>query len=155
LSNKGELLVKIKPDCLFVGGGQPGQSQLLPPPASGEDTVAPNVEKAERDTNAIWTLFNRKVACGIGFIAFKGLATWPVPSLTSRPQQVEHGKGKVGGIQKERTRTTNGEDRRSGNWPKTTIFSPVDGTVTKMNSQSGRTSHRNGANADRNMIISE
>jgi len=113
--------VKIKPDVYVAAVSQAKASYASS--CAGEAQSAANVEKAEADYERNLELFNRKLLAASDFIAFKALRDVARAQFESATNQVEMAKASV--------------DSAEEQLAKTTIFSPVDGTVTKLNSQLG------------------
>ncbi len=121
LVNKGDLLVKIKPDVYVAAVNQSKASYASS--LAGEAQSAANVEKAEADYDRNQELFNRKLLSASDFIAFKVARDVARAQFESATNQVNMARASVDSAQEELA--------------KTTIFSPVDGTVTKLNSELG------------------
>jgi len=119
--NKGDLLVKIKPDVYVAAVNQSKASYASS--LAGETQSAASVEKAEADYERNLELFNRKLLSASDFIAFKVARDVARAQFQSATNQVNMAKASVDSAEEELA--------------KTTIFSPVDGTVTKLNSQLG------------------
>jgi len=121
LVNKGDLLVKIKPDVYVAAVSQSKASYASS--LAGEAQSAAGVEKAEADYDRNLELFNRKLLSASDFIAFKVSRDVARAQFESATNQVNMAKASVDSAEEELA--------------KTTIFSPVDGTVTKLNSELG------------------
>lgn len=119
--NKGDLLVKIKPDVYVAAVSQARASYASS--RAGEAQSAANVEKAEADYERNLELFNRKLLSASDFIAFKAARDVVRAQFEGATNQVNMAKASV--------------DSAEEQLAKTTIFSPVAGTVTKLNSQLG------------------
>jgi len=121
LVNKGDLLVKIKPDVYVAAVNQTKASYASS--LAGEAQSAASVEKAEADYERNLELFNHKLLSASDFIAFKVARDVSRAQFESATNQVNMARASV--------------DSAEEQLAKTTIFSPVDGTVTKLNSQLG------------------
>jgi HlyD family secretion protein len=121
LVKKGDLLVKIKPDVYVAAVNQSKASYASS--LAGEAQSAASVEKAEADYDRNLELFNRKLLSASDFIAFKVARDVARAQFESATNQVNMAKASVDSAEEELA--------------KTTIFSPVDGTVTKLNSELG------------------
>jgi len=119
--NKGDLLVKIKPDVYVATVNQSKASYASS--LAGEAQSAASVEKAVADYERNLELFNRKLLSDSDFIAFKVARDVARAQFQSATNQVNMARASV--------------DSAEEQLAKTTIFSPVDGTVTKLNSQLG------------------
>jgi HlyD family secretion protein len=121
LVKKGDLLVKIKPDVYVAAVNQSKASYASS--LAGEAQSAASVEKAEADYERNEELFNRKLLSASDFIAFKVARDVARAQFESATNQVNMAKASV--------------DSAEEQLAKTTIFSPVNGTVTKLNSELG------------------
>jgi HlyD family secretion protein len=121
LVKKGGLLVKIKPDVYVAAVNQSKASYASS--LAGEAQSAASVEKAEADYDRNQKLFDRKLLSASDFIAFKVARDVARAQFESATNQVNMARASV--------------DSAEEQLAKTTIFSPVDGTVTKLNSQLG------------------
>jgi HlyD family secretion protein len=121
LVKKGGLLVKIKPDVYVAAVNQSKASYASS--LAGEAQSAASVEKAEADYDRNLKLFDRKLLSASDFIAFKVARDVARAQFESATNQVNMAKASVDSAEEELA--------------KTTIFSPVDGTVTKLNSELG------------------
>ena len=118
---KGDLLLKIKPDFVLAALNQARanyQSSL-----AGKTTAAANLEKAEADYKRNEELFNRKLISESDFATFKVGRDVARAQAESAGHQVEVAKAAV--------------DSAQDSLDKTTIVAPLDGTVSKLNSQLG------------------
>ena len=118
---KGDLLVKINPDIYIAGVNQAkaGYESSLAAKAS----AAANLEKAEADYKRNEELFNRKLLSESDFIGFKSARDVARAQLDSADGQVNVAKAAVDSAKEQLARTT--------------IVSPLDGTISKLNSQLG------------------
>ena len=121
LVNKGDLLVKIKPDVYVAAVSQSKASYASS--VAGLAQSAANAEKAGADYERNLELFNQKLLSESDFVGFKAARDVALAQLESATNQVKMAKA--------------GVDSAEEQLAKTTIFSPVTGTVTKMNSQLG------------------
>ena len=118
---KGDLLLKINPDVYVASLNQAKanyESSL-----AGKTSATANVEKADTDYNRNLELFNRKLLSESDFIGFKVARDVAKAQLESADDQVNVAKAAV----------DNAQDLLN----KTTIVSPLDGTITTLNSQLG------------------
>ena len=121
LVNKGDLLVKIKPDVYVAALNQAKASYASS--VAGEAQSAANMEKAEADYDRNLELFNRKLLSASDFIGFKAARDVARAQLESATNQVNMAMAGVDSAQEELA--------------KTTIFSPITGTITRLNSEVG------------------
>jgi HlyD family secretion protein len=119
--HKGDLLVKINPDIYVAALNQAkaGYESSLAAKAS----ATANLEKAQADYTRNLELFNRKLLSESDFIAFKSARDVAKAQLDSADDEVNVSKAGVDTAQEELKRTT--------------IVSPLDGTISKLNSQLG------------------
>jgi HlyD family secretion protein len=118
---KGDLLVKINPDIYVAGLNQAkaGYEQSL----AGKTTAVANLEKAETDYTRNKELFASKLLSESDFIGFKVARDVAQAQLESANDQVNVAKAGVDSAQEQLA--------------KTTIVSPLEGTISKLNSQLG------------------
>ena len=121
LVNKGDLLVKIKPDVYVAEVSRARASYASS--VAGEAQTAASVEKAEADYDRNLELFDRKLLSASDFITFKVARDVARAQLESATNQVDMAKAAVDSAEEELA--------------KTTILSPVDGTITRLNSELG------------------
>jgi HlyD family secretion protein len=121
LVKKGDLLVKINPDVYIAALNQAraGYESSL----ASQDSAMANLEKAEADYKRNEELSNRKLISDSDFIGFKVARDIAVAQLEGATNQVEMAQASV--------------DSAQDSLDKTTIVSPVDGTITELNSQLG------------------
>jgi HlyD family secretion protein len=119
--SKGDLLVKIKPDVYVAALSQSKASYASS--VAGLAQSAANAEKAGADFERNLELFNNKLLSESDFVGFKASRDVALAQLESATNQVKMAKA--------------GVDSAEEQLAKTTIFSPVTGTVTKLNSQLG------------------
>ena len=119
--HKGDLLLKINPDVYTAGLSQAkaGYESSLATKA----TAVANLEKAEADFKRNQELSNRKLLSDSDFIGFKVARDVAQAQLESANDQVDVAKAAV--------------DNAQDLLDKTTIVSPLDGTITLLNSQLG------------------
>ena len=119
--HKGDLLLKINPDVYLAGLNQAkaGYESSL----AAKTTAAANLEKAEADYVRNKTLFDTKLLSESDFIGFKAARDVGRAQVESADDQVNVAKAAV----------DNAQDLLN----KTTIAAPLDGTITKLNSQLG------------------
>lgn len=118
---KGDLLLKINPDVYVAALNQAkaGYESSL----SSRDSAAANVEKAEADYKRNQELFENKLLSASDFVGFKVARDIALANLESATNQVNMAKASV--------------DSAKDSLDKTTIYSPIDGTVVQLNSQLG------------------
>jgi HlyD family secretion protein len=118
---KGDLLVKINPDIYIaaVNQAKAGYESALATKASAEA----NLEKAQADYDRNLELFNRKLLSDSDFVGFKSARDMAKAQLDSADDQVNVAKALV--------------DSAQDSLDKTTIVSPLAGTISKLNSQLG------------------
>jgi len=118
---KGDLLVKINPDIYIAATNQAmaGYESSLAAMAS----ATANLEKAQADYDRNLELFNRKLLSDSDFIAFKSARDVAKAQLDSANDQVNVAMANLDTAKEQLKRTT--------------IVSPLDGTISKLNSQLG------------------
>lgn len=118
---KGDLLVKINPDIYIaaVNQAKAGYESAL----ATKTSASANLEKAEADFNRNLSLFNIKLISESDYISFKSARDVARAQLDSADDQVNVAKAAV--------------DSAKEQLAKTTIVSPLDGTISKLNSQAG------------------
>ncbi len=118
---KGDLLLKINPDVYIaaVNQAKAGYESALAAKAS----AAANLEKAEADYQRNLELFNSKLLSESDFIGFKAARDVAKAQLDSADDQVNVAKAAV--------------DSAEEQLAKTTIVSPLTGTITSLNSEVG------------------
>lgn len=119
--HKGDRLLKINPDVYIAGLNQAkaGYESSL----AAKTTAAANLEKAEADYARNKQLFDRKLLSESDFIGFKAARDVCRAQVESAEDQANVAKAAV----------DNAQDLLN----KTTIAAPLDGTITKLNSQLG------------------
>ncbi|MGH7989062.1 MAG: efflux RND transporter periplasmic adaptor subunit [Limisphaerales bacterium] len=118
---KGDLLLKINPDVYIAALNQAKAGYESSIAAKTEAQA--NLEKAEADYKRNLELYNRKLLSESDFIGFKVARDVAAAQLDSASDQVGVAKAAV--------------DSAQDSLDKTTIASPMDGTITKLNSQLG------------------
>ncbi len=118
---KGDLLVKINPDVYIaaVNQAKAGYESAL----AAKTSAAANLEKAEADYKRNLALFNIKLLSESDFVGFKAARDVAKAQLDSADDQVNVAKAQV----------DNAEEQLA----KTTIISPLTGTITDLNSEVG------------------
>jgi len=118
---KGDLLVKINPDVYIaaVNQAKAGYESALAAKAS----AAANLEKAEADYRRNQTLFSSKLLSESDFVGFKAARDVARAQLDSADDQVNVAKAQVDNAEEELA--------------KTTILSPLTGTITDLNAEVG------------------
>ena len=118
---KDDLLVKINPDIYVaaVSQARAGYESSLAAKAS----AAANLEKAQADYDRNQELFKQKLLSESDFIGFKAARDVAKAQLDSADDQVNVSKAAVDSAEEELERTI--------------IVSPLDGTISKLNSQLG------------------
>jgi len=119
--NQGDLLVKIKPDFYLAQLHQceAGYESAL----AGKAQAQANLEKAEADYKRNKDLFEHKLISEADFVGFKAAYDVAQAQVESSLHQVESAKATVASAQ--------------DSLDKTTIVSPLKGTVSKLNSRLG------------------
>jgi HlyD family secretion protein len=119
--NKGDLLVKINPDVYVaaVNQAKAGYEAAL----AAKMSAQANLEKAEADYKRNATLFEVKLLSESDFVGFKAARDVAKAQLDSADDQVNVAKAQV----------DNAEEQLA----KTTITSPLTGTITDLNSEVG------------------
>ncbi|MDB6020014.1 MAG: Efflux transporter, family, subunit [Pedosphaera sp.] len=118
---KGDLLVKIKPDN-YIASRNSSQANYKYSQAN-KNTAEANLEKADLEYQRVAELFKNKLVSDSAFLETKTIYNVAKATLAGALEQVEMANA---ALQKA-------EDDLS----KTTIYSPLAGTVTKLNSQVG------------------
>ena len=119
--HKGDLLVKIKPD-VYVAAVSQARAGYASQVASEAQAEA-NLERAEADYERNLKLFETKLLSDSDFIGFKAARDVARAQLQSATNQVEMAKAQV--------------DSAEEQLAKTTILSPLTGTITRLNSEVG------------------
>jgi HlyD family secretion protein len=118
---KGDLLLKILPDVYIaaVNQAKAGYESSL----AGKTQAVANLEKAEADYTRNKELFDSKLLSESDFIGFKVTRDVTQAQVESADDQVNVAKAAV--------------DSAQDSLDKTTIVSPLDGTISQLNSQLG------------------
>jgi HlyD family secretion protein len=119
--NKGDLLVKINPDVYIAATNQADASYRSA--LAAKTSAAANLEKAQADYQRNLQLFNSKLLSESDFIGFKAARDVAQAQLDSADDQVNVAKASVDSAEEELDRTT--------------IVSPLTGTITRLNSEVG------------------
>src|SRR5208282_114473 len=118
---RGDLLVKINPD-IYIAAVNLAKASYEASLATKASAVA-NLEKAQADYDRNQELFHQKLLSESDFIGFKSARDVAKAQLDSANDQVNVAKANVDNAEEQLERTT--------------IVSPLDGTVSKLNSQLG------------------
>lgn len=121
LVNKGDLLLKIKPDFYVAQRNQAEASYKSS--LAGQATAEANLHKAEAEYRRNQGLFSQKLVSESIFDEVKAAYEVGQANCTSAMHQVEMAKASL--------------DSADEQLAKTTIASPLTGTVSKLNSQLG------------------
>ena len=121
LMEESNLLVRINPDIYIAAVNQAKASYASS--VAGEAQAAASAEKAEADYVRNLELFNRKLLSESDFIGFKAARDEARAQLESATNQVDMAKASVDSAQEQLDRTT--------------IVSPMNGTITRLNSEVG------------------
>jgi HlyD family secretion protein len=118
---KDDLLVKINPDIYVAATNQAmaGYESSL----AARDSATANLEKAQADYDRNLELFHRKLLSESDFIGFKSARDVARAQLDSANDQVNVAMANLDSAKEQLERTT--------------IVSPLDGTISKLNSQLG------------------
>ena len=118
---KGDLILKIKPDFYIANRNQAEAS--FKSSLAGKTTAEANLEKAEAEFKRNQELFQRKLISDSVFVEFKTAFDIANAQLENANQQIGMSRALLARAEEELA--------------KTTIVSPLDGTVSKLNSQLG------------------
>jgi len=121
LVRKGDLLVKIKPDT-YIANVKSAEAQYMSS-ASGKDLAEANMKKAELEFKRNEDLFRGRLVSESTFLEFKTGYDVAKAQYQSAVHQVDVAKASL--------------DRAREELAKTTIASPLDGSVSKLNSRLG------------------
>jgi HlyD family secretion protein len=119
--HKGDLLLKIKPDFYEAALNQSKasfQSSL-----ASKITAVANLERADADFKRNKELFDHKLLSESEYVGFKVARDIAVASVQSSSNQIEVARATVASAEESLS--------------KTIILAPIDGTVSKLNSQAG------------------
>ena len=118
---KGDFLLKIKPDDYLAQSNSAAASFHLA--EANKETAAANLEKARLEFARNDGLFKAKLISESDFLTAKTTYDVAKTTLAGSTESVEMAKAAL--------------DTASADLRKTTIYSPLDGVVTKLNSQLG------------------
>jgi HlyD family secretion protein len=118
---KGDLLLKIKPDFYEAALNQSKAS--FESSLASRTTASANLEKAEAEFKRNKDLFEHKLVSESDYVSFKVARDVAVASVQSASNQIEVARASVASAEESLS--------------KTTILAPIDGTVSKLNSQKG------------------
>lgn len=118
---KGQLLLRIKPD--FYQAAMNQAKANFESSLAAKTTAEAGLEKAEADYQRNKDLFDRKLISESDFIGFKVAREQAQANVESAEDQVAVAKAN--------------EDSAEDSLRKTTIVSPLDGTISQLNSQLG------------------
>ncbi len=118
---RGDLLAKIKPDT-YVANMKSAQAQYMSA-ASGKDLAEASMKKAELEFKRHEELFRSRLESESTFLEFKTGFDVAKAQYESSAHQVDVAKAAL--------------DRAKEELAKTTIVSPLDGTISKLNSRLG------------------
>ncbi|HVU08680.1 MAG TPA: efflux RND transporter periplasmic adaptor subunit [Verrucomicrobiae bacterium] len=118
---KGDLLLKIKPD-FYIAAMKQAEANYESSLAAADSATA-SLEKADADFQRNKELFARKLISESDYIGFKVARDVARAQLESATNQVNMAKASV--------------DSAKDSLDKTTIVSPINGTISQLNSQLG------------------
>jgi len=118
---KGDFLLKIKPDDYLAASNSAAASFHLA--EANKETSAANLEKARLEYERSSGLFKAKLISDSDYLTAKTTYDVAKTTLAGAAESVAMAKASL--------------DTASADLKKTTIYSPLDGTVTKLNSQLG------------------
>jgi HlyD family secretion protein len=118
---KGDLLVKINPDIYIAALNQ--AKATYESSVASQASAQANLEKAQADYDRNKELFNHKLLSESDFDEFKATRDMARAQLDNAIDEVDVSKAAV--------------DSAQDSLDKTTIFSPLDGTISQLNSQLG------------------
>jgi HlyD family secretion protein len=119
--NKGDLLLKIKPD--YYTANCRSADAAYKSAVSGKDLDLANLKKAQAEFKRIEELFANKLVSDSNYLEAKTALDVAEASFHSAEHQVNVAKASL--------------DRAEEELSKTTIYSPLTGTVSKLNSELG------------------
>ncbi|HEX4121161.1 MAG TPA: efflux RND transporter periplasmic adaptor subunit [Verrucomicrobiae bacterium] len=119
--NKGDLLFKIKPDNYVAARNQAeaGYKSAI----AGRDTSAANLEKADLENKRNLALFKAQLISESDYLTAKTAYDVAKTTLAGSVEQVSIAKAEL--------------DNADADLSKTTVYSPLTGTVSKLNCQVG------------------
>jgi HlyD family secretion protein len=118
---KGDLILRIKPDFYIANRNQAEASYNSS--LAGKSTSMANLAKAEAEFKRNQELFDRRLISDSVYLEYKTGLDVARAQLTSSTHMVEMSKAQLARAEEELA--------------KTTIVSPIDGTISKLNSQLG------------------
>lgn len=118
---KGELLVTIKPD-VYVANRESAQASYLAS-VSGRNLAEANLKKAALEFQRNEALYEGNLISEVAYVEYRTLLEVARAQLESATHQVAVAKASL--------------DRAEEELAKTTIYSPLDGTVSQLNSELG------------------
>lgn len=118
---KGDLLVKIKPD-VYLANRRSAEASFLSAQA-GQSLAEASLRKAELELKRNEGLFKGRLISESTFLEFKTAFDIAKAQCDSSVHQVSMAKASLARVEEELA--------------KTTIYSPIDGTVSKLNSELG------------------
>jgi HlyD family secretion protein len=121
LIKKGDLILKIKPDFYQANRNQADAS--FKSSLASQSSAEANLRKAEAEFRRNEGLFNNKLISESTYIEFRASYDVAMAQLTNSEHQVEMARANL--------------DSAVEQLAKTTIVSPLDGTISKLNSQLG------------------
>jgi HlyD family secretion protein len=121
LVKKGDLLMKIKPD--YYNASRRSAEAAFKSAASGKDLAEANLRKAQAEFKRTEELFANRLVSESTFVEAQTALEVGQASFETSKHQVNVAKAAL--------------DRASEDLAKTTIYSPLSGTVSKLNSQLG------------------
>ncbi len=121
LVNKGDLLVKINPDVYIAATNQADASYRSA--LAAKASASANLEKAQADSQRNLALVKGKLLAESDFIGFKAARDVALAQWDSADDQVNVAKAGLDSAEEELDRTT--------------IVSPLTGTITSLNSEGG------------------
>jgi HlyD family secretion protein len=119
--SKGDLLVKIKPDNYLAASNSAAASYHLS--MANKSTAAANLEKARLDYERSTGLYQAKLISGADYLTAKTTYEVAKTTLDGSAESVAMAEASL--------------QTATADLSKTTIYSPLDGTVSKLNSQLG------------------
>lgn len=119
--NKGDLLVRIKPD--YYQASRRSAQASYQSAMSSRDLAGANLKKANIEFNRNEELFKAKLISDSTYVEFQTALEVAKASQQSAEQQIEMAKAAL--------------TRADEDLAKTTIYSPITGTISKLNSELG------------------
>ncbi|HWD20934.1 MAG TPA: efflux RND transporter periplasmic adaptor subunit [Verrucomicrobiae bacterium] len=118
---KGDLLVKIRPDSYVAARDSAEANRRMS--VANQNTASANLEKAKLEYERNKALFDASLISQSDFLTAKTAYDVAVTTLAAAEEQVAMAKAQVNTAEVDLT--------------KTTIYSPLDGTISKLNSHLG------------------